>query len=270
MVRSRRLFLAGLGGASVGSLGPRIASADIPRLSRIRKRVQPDLEAHFAALGLAYPPERAFLRAFKHEGELELWAATTASDALTRVETHPICATSGVLGPKRRYGDGQVPEGVYSIHRYNAWSGFHMSLRVDYPNASDRIRGVRGRLGGAIMVHGDCVTIGCIPIENGPIERVFLTVLDASRAGKRKVPIHVFPARMDAAGMRTLEAHAAKDPDLLAFWRELQPIYRAFEDTQRVPEVDIDPKTGAYALATAADPGDDPQPNRSPIEPPPP
>lgn len=252
MVRTRRFFLAGLGGASVGALGPRPASADIPRLARIRKRVQPDLETRFAELGIAYPPERAFLRAFKHEGELELWAAETAGDALTRVETPPICATSGVLGPKRRYGDGQVPEGVYSIHRYNAWSGFHMSLRVDYPNASDRIRGVGGSLGGAIMVHGDCVTIGCIPIENGPIERVFLTVLDASRAGKEKVPIHIFPARMDDAGMRMLKTHAAGDPDLLAFWRELEPIYRAFEDTQRVPDVEIDRKSGAYAVAASS------------------
>jgi murein L,D-transpeptidase YafK len=251
MVSARRRFLIGSVTLAVcGVAGASRALADIKRLERIRRRVQPDLETLFADHGMTYPPQRVLLRAFKHEATLELWAAETAGQALTLVNSYAICKSSGVLGPKRRYGDLQVPEGVYEIHRYNAWSGFHMSLRVDYPNASDRIRGVRGQLGGAIMVHGDCVTIGCIPIEDKPIEQVFLTVLDASRAGKKRVPIHIFPAKMSEAGMKFLEKHAAGDRDLLTLWRELQPIYQAFEDTQVIPDVEIDPKTGAYRLVT--------------------
>ena len=38
------------------------------------------------------------------------------------------------------------------------------------PNAADRILGERGRLGGDIFIHGSCVTIGCVPIEDDGIE----------------------------------------------------------------------------------------------------
>jgi murein L,D-transpeptidase YafK len=167
---------------------------------------------------------------------------------MVMVEDYPFCAASGVLGPKREYGDEQVPEGVYDIHRYNGWSAYHMSLRVNYPNASDRRRGNRFNLGGGIMVHGDCVSIGCIAIQNRPIERVFLSVLAARRAGGRRVPIHIFPTRMDDDGQERLTEITA-GPDRARLWDELTPIYAAFDDARRVPEVTIDPKTGAYSLA---------------------
>ena len=54
--------------------------------------------------------------------------------------SYPICAGSGDLGPKRERGDGQVPEGLYEIDRFNPTSRYHLSLRVNYPNLSDRLR----------------------------------------------------------------------------------------------------------------------------------
>jgi len=225
-------------------------------VAKIRKRAQPRVEHKFLDKGLHYPAHRLYLRAFKHEGELEMWAADGPGEAMTLVETYPICAASGELGPKRRQGDEQVPEGLYQIHRFNGWSGYHMSLRVNYPNASDRARGLRWKLGGAIMVHGDCVTIGCIPIQNAPIEEVFLATLDASRAGKQRVPIHIFPRRMDARGMAYLEQYAAQDKrreDLEVLWKELEPFYIYFETHHQVPDAIIDTKTGVYTLVDSPD-----------------
>jgi murein L,D-transpeptidase YafK len=212
--------------------------------------VEPQLHTLYSEAGLTYPSRRLFLRAFKHERILEMWAADDPSDEMTLVESYPFCAASGVLGPKRQQGDRQVPEGVYEIHRYNGWSAYHMSLRVNYPNASDRKRGNRWDLGGGIMVHGDCVSIGCIAIEDRPIERVFLSVLAARRAGGRRVPIHILPVRLDKAGREMLAELTKDDPhgDRATLWSELQPIYDAFERDHRVPEVSIDPKTGAYQL----------------------
>jgi murein L,D-transpeptidase YafK len=168
---------------------------------------------------------------------------------MVMIEEHPICAASGLLGPKRRFGDRQVPEGIYEIDYLNPRSAYHLSLRIDYPNASDRVRGDRSALGGAIMVHGDCVSIGCIAIEDGPIERVFVSVEAARRAGKKRVPIHIFPRRMDDAGRAALEGAAPPDSDRARLWSELRPIYAAFETSRRVPEVVIDRATGAYRLA---------------------
>jgi hypothetical protein len=59
------------------------------------------------------------------------------------VKTYPICATSGRVGPKRRFGDEQVPEGFYELDWFNPQSNFYLSLHVSYPNKSDRILGSR-------------------------------------------------------------------------------------------------------------------------------
>ena len=129
---------------------------------------------------------------------------------LVLVRSWPVCASSGDLGPKRRQGDLQVPEGIYRLDKLNPVSSYHLSLHVDYPNRADRIAGKRehiGNLGGDIMVHGECVTIGCIPIENDPIEELYLAVLDAGL----RPPIHIFPARLDAAVLQSLNV-ATIDP----------------------------------------------------------
>ncbi|MFN3488759.1 MAG: hypothetical protein ACK4YV_06485, partial [Emticicia sp.] len=52
-----------------------------------------------------------FLRAFKKEQKLEVWAKNKSDDAFTLVKTYEFCATTGILGPKRRSGDRQIPEG---------------------------------------------------------------------------------------------------------------------------------------------------------------
>jgi len=84
----------------------------------------------------------------------------------TLVKNYPICATSGLLSPKRRFGDEQVPEG------FNPQSNFQLSLHVSYPNAADRISGSKQNLGD-IFLDGNCVTIGCIPITDDEIKEVY-------------------------------------------------------------------------------------------------
>ncbi len=106
------------------------------------------------------------LRAYKQESELELWAKNKKDKQYTLLKTYKICASSGTLGPKRKQGDIQVPEGFYVIDRFNPVSNFYLSLGVSYPNASDKILGVKGALGGDIFIHGNCVTIGCLPISD--------------------------------------------------------------------------------------------------------
>ncbi len=219
-----------------------------PRVVDARARRGEEVRRLFVEAGLPYPAPRLYIRVFKKERVVELWGGRRRG-AMVLVRTFPICASSGRLGPKRRQGDGQVPEGFYVIDRFNAYSNFHLSLGIDYPNRSDRIRGRAAGvadLGGDIFIHGECVTIGCIPIENGPIEVLFLAALDTRRAGQAKIPVHVFPARLDEAGMAALEA-ATEDRSLVRFWRELQPAYLAFERTHRVPRVWVDAQ-GAYHL----------------------
>ncbi len=211
------------------------------RVSKARQQQAEALKTMFADVGLKYPPEELYLRAFKEEKELEVWSGPRGK-ALKRVATYAICAASGELGPKREEGDLQVPEGFYEIKSFNPTSNFHLSMEVSYPNAADRVHGTKGKLGGLIYLHGNCASIGCIAITDGPVEQVYLMAKDAR---VRKLPIHIFPRRLNEGVLKTLE----KSPHF-EFWRQLEPAYQVFERTHRPPQVKIDAKTGIYSVAT--------------------
>ncbi|MHB8879822.1 MAG: L,D-transpeptidase family protein [Myxococcaceae bacterium] len=217
------------------------------RVQRARKAKGETIAAAFKAAGVAYPPKEIFLRAFKSEKELEVWAGPKGKP-LTRVKTIPFCYASGEVGPKRVRGDSQVPEGFYSIDRFNDQSSYLLALRVSYPNESDRVLGVKGHLGGDIYIHGSCVSIGCIAIEDGPIQELYLMALDARDAGA-SIPIAIFPRRLDDAGLAALEKEPHATPELVSFWKGLQPGYQLFERSRRPPKVSVDPKSGAYRIA---------------------
>lgn len=207
------------------------------------------LELTFAEAGAAWPPRGIFLRAFKHEGALELWAEPADSDSgapRVLVRTFPICQESGVLGPKRREGDLQVPEGFYTIDRFNPRSSYHLSLGIDYPNAVDKARAGGDPPGGDIFIHGNCVTVGCLPIEDQPIEALYVVAVRARDRGQRKIPVHIFPCRFgseacDAALERVTREET--DPELATFWSMLALAHAEFEAT-RVPPRFVAKKTG--------------------------
>jgi murein L,D-transpeptidase YafK len=213
-------------------------------------RQRPGLEDEVAALcqkaGVAYPPQGLFLRAFKREAELEVWGkGEGARYALIR--TYPVLSSSGGPGPKRREGDRQVPEGFYRLQYLNPASLYHLSMKLDYPNASDRVRSDREQPGSDIFIHGGNGSIGCLPIGDSGIEEVFLLATKVSGAGQ-PIPIHVFPARMAGPDWETYRAkETAVKPELEVFWKELQTGYDAFESTDRPPEVAVEPD-GRYRV----------------------
>lgn len=206
------------------------------RVAAAWKAHQADVRETFRAAAAAWPPQDVFLRAFKAEGAIELWAAPEEGERLVRVKTFPICAASGVLGPKQQAGDGQVPEGFYAVDRFNPWSSYHLSLGLDYPNAVDRARAAGRSPGGDIFIHGNCVTIGCLPILDEPVEWLYVALVMARDAGQRTVPVHVFPCRFESASCQTaLAAAGAADPELTRFWEAIRVGYDAFVSTGKVP-----------------------------------
>ncbi len=214
----------------------RVAAARASRGEIVRERT--------AALGLPYPPREIFLRAFKHEGQLEAWVREDAG-RFRLWHTYPVLTASGGPGPKRRAGDRQVPEGFYRIDRFNPESRFHLSLGLDYPNAADCILSDRANPGGDIFIHGKDVTIGCLPLGDAAIEELYLLALDNRQRGQRDIPVHLFPARMTGPEWeRYRSTHPAA---LQEFWTQLQPAFDAFERTRRVPEITVD-RAGRYSI----------------------
>ena len=199
--------------------------------------------ADFAKAGAAWPPAGIFLLGFKHEGELELWARKAkpakGPDTGERVlvRTFPICAASGVLGPKARSGDYQVPEGFYTIDRFNPNSSYHLSLGLSYPNAVDKARAAGRPPGGDIFIHGNCVTIGCLPLQDDPIEALYVTAVMARGGGQGALPVHLFPCRFSDETCEVALHKASPDDALAAFWQVLRDGYQRFEASHVPPTV---------------------------------
>jgi murein L,D-transpeptidase YafK len=129
------------------------------RASKARDNKLAEVKQLFASAKVAFPPRQLLLRAFKKEKQLEVWASSKEGEALQHVANYEICRLSGGLGPKKKEGDWQVPEGFYAIDHYKDKSDYYLALRVNYPNRRDRQLRYSGS---AIMIHGRCVSIGCL------------------------------------------------------------------------------------------------------------
>ncbi len=168
-----------------------------------------------------------FIRIIKESSELELWM--NRGDQWVMLHTYPVCRWSGALGPKLKEGDGQAPEGFYQVTRraLNPNSSYHLSFNLGFPNAYDT---AHGRTGSFLMVHGDCLSIGCYAMTDAGIEDIYGLVEAALKAGQQSVPVHVFPFRMTEANM---SRHASSE--WAGFWRNLKEGWDFFETTSKPP-----------------------------------
>jgi len=187
-----------------------------------------------------------FLRAFKKEQKLEVWAKNKADETFTLVKTYEFCATTGVLGPKRRSGDRQIPEGFYEVDLFNPQSQYYLSFRINYPNKSDLVFADKLNPGDNIFIHGHCVTIGCIPIGDENIKELYLLAAKAKSAGG-KINVHIFPTVMNDQNYKVINNEFGTDASLLAFWSWLKPGFDAFESSKKLPEIVVE-DSGRYVV----------------------
>ncbi len=174
-----------------------------------------------------------FIRAFKTEDKLEIWGKNKTDLKYVLLKTYEVCAKSGVLGPKMKQGDGQVPEGVYTINRFNPTSTYYLSLGLNYPNAADKKRSKAKDLGGDIFIHGKCVTIGCLPLTDEWIEEVYMLAVCAKSAGQKEIPVHIFPFEMTEKNLR-MAIHTDFGKSQQFFWENLKTVYSYFQENQKV------------------------------------
>ena len=211
-----------------------LAQGKIPSSIRSRnaiQRVKPNLESEFEEENLNYGSP-IFIRIFKNSMEFEVWIKSDNKFRLFK--TYEICTYgSGRLGPKLRQGDGQAPEGFYFVTpgRLNPVSNFHLSFNLGYPNKYDRIH---MRTGGDLMVHGNCVSIGCYAMTNANIEEIYAIADAAFRGGQSFFRVHIFPFKMNKANM---EKH--KESEWIEFWMNLKEGYDFFENHRIPPNVEV-------------------------------
>lgn len=179
---------------------------------------------------------KIYIAAYKTEGELEIWLKTDGQKTYRLFKRYNFCAHSGTLGPKVKEGDLQTPEGFYHINAFNPMSTFHLSLGIDYPNPLDRLRSGKERPGGDIYIHGNCVTVGCIPLTDEKIKEIYVLAVEAKHTGQLQIPVHIFPFKMTS---KNLDKHLERFPQQKALWTNLQGGYSYFEKNRFVPGVSI-------------------------------
>lgn len=169
----------------------------------------------------------AFIRILKQENELEVWLRKGETFAL--FETFPICTWSGDLGPKLAEGDKQSPEGFYAVglKQLNPKSSYYRAFNLGFPNAYDQ---TFGRTGSLLMVHGDCVSIGCYAMTDKGIDDIYRIVEAALLAGQNAVPVHAFPFRMTDTALAAKAGHR-----WASYWANLKEGYDLFETTKVPP-----------------------------------
>lgn len=180
-------------------------------------------------------PYNLYLAAYKHEGKLEVWLQPSEQKKYRLFKTYNFCAHSGVLGPKVKEGDLQTPEGFYQVNAFNPQSNFYLSLGVNYPNSVDLRRSAKEKPGSDIYIHGNCVTVGCIPLTDEKIKEIYVLAVEAKNAGQPQIPVHIFPFKMTELN---LKKHTVQYPAQAAFWRNLQHGYAYFEKHKTLPAVD--------------------------------
>ena len=222
-----------------------------PRPDESFRRKEDTLQKQFEAKKLKWPARYLYIRSFKYDSQLEVWVKDEIKDPFKLFKTYKVCALAGTLGPKRLEGDYQVPEGFYYINEFNPRSQYYLSLGLNYPNVSDRILSDSLRPGGAIYIHGSCVTVGCIPITDQQIDEVYILAAHAKNQGQDYIPVHVFPVRFNVPrSVKYLENFSKDDAVLKKFTARLEDAFNYFERYKQLPIVLIN-EEGEYVLSGA-------------------
>lgn len=218
----------------------------LPRPGDAMKRKEDTLRKQFGAKKLDWPAKNLYIRSFKYDGEFEIWVRNDRKEPFKLFKTYKVCALAGTLGPKRMEGDYQVPEGFYYINEFNPRSTYHLSLGLNYPNPSDRVLSDAFKPGGDIYIHGSCVTVGCIPLNDQQIEEVYILAAHAKNAGQDFIPVHIFPIRYNnKKSVEYLNQLAKTDGQLKTFAERLEQVYDHFEATKQLPVI-MTNSTGSY------------------------
>lgn len=218
------------------------------RVAGAYERAEDSIKKQFEKQNLVWPPAEIYIRSFKYDRQLEVWVKGKETEPYKLFKTYKVCMQSGTMGPKRVEGDYQVPEGFYYINEFNPNSAYHLSLGLNYPNASDVILSDQNRPGNNIYIHGNCVSTGCIPIADAPIEELFIIAGAAKEQGQEFIPVHVFPVRYNVKKSLSYLDEAIKNNSYLqAFNKNIRKAFDYFELKKQLPIILIN-KKGEYVF----------------------
>ena len=92
-------------------------------------------------------------------------------------------------------------------------------------------------------MHGNCVTIGCIPIQDEPIKEVYVLGVLAKNYGQSKIFIDILPFKYSEIKMKVA---TEKMPEHKDFWENLYAVERNFDSTLIRPLIKINDSGDYY------------------------
>jgi murein L,D-transpeptidase YafK len=218
--------------------------SDIPTSGRAQAPLSDKMIADISAKNMD-KDSAILVRLFKEESELEVWKKNKDGE-FALLKTYPICRWSGDLGPKKKEGDRQAPEGFYMITpaHMNPNSSYYLAFNTGFPNAYDKSWGYTGS---ELMVHGDCSSRGCYAMTDEQIQEIYALGRESFFGGQRAFQLQAFPFRMTALNM----AKHRNNPNF-AFWKMIKEGYDNFEASRQEPKVAVCEKRYVFDPAAPA------------------
>ena len=244
------VFSGDLRAQDMGAIGGDFISfqKSFKRVSDAFNEKEAVLKGEFQTKGLPWPAKSLYLRNFKYDGKLEAWIQTEINGPYKLFKTYNVCALAGNLGPKRFEGDYQVPEGFYYVNEFRPNSAYHMALGVNYPNASDKLLSDPKKPGGAIYIHGSCVTVGCIPITDELIKELYVLAATVKDQGNDFIPIHVMPISfLNDRSQAYLDEFLVTRPEYKNMVTVMEDVYHYFNQYRKIPVILVNSR-GEYVL----------------------
>ncbi len=179
-----------------------------------------------------------YIEIFKEERMLDLyvkWVRPTSSSTATG------SATTRWPRSETAPGRFQESEGFYNVTRSQLKpdSRFYKAINIGFPNAYDRAHGYEGKY---LMIHGDCVSVGCYAMTDSGIDEIFQFVTGALVFGQPSVQVSIYPFRMTNANM---ERH--KYPTTRISGNSSSLGYDYFQQTHKPPVVSV--TDGRYVVS---------------------
>jgi murein L,D-transpeptidase YafK len=102
--------------------------------------------------------------------------------------------------------------------------------------------------GGDIYIHGNCVSTGCIAIQDNPIEEVYTIAAIAKTNGQDFIPVHIYPVKYGIKKSldyltESIKGKQAVNKSIL----NIKAVYDYFEKRKKIPIIIVN-KKGDYII----------------------
>ena len=163
----------------------------------------------------------------KEDKELVLYAGRPGTP-FQQISQYKILSNDVIAGPKRQFDDGRIPEGFYYINRYEDLDSGNYRFGINYPNISDRKFSLADDLGKDVYIQTVHDSSGSICLAPASMNELTTFLIIACKSGQRKIPVYIFPFRMEDERCRERLNEISANTMQVVFWENMKSGYDLF------------------------------------------